>query len=279
MDDRELLAGWVAVWWSAVEDLTTLLDSLSAEDWERPTALPGWDVRAVAAHVAHLETVLATGEEETAEVGEPAHARGVMGHYTEIGVVNRRTTQPAALVDEIRRATATRHAWLQEHPPTDASARPDVAFGGMPWDWRTLLRNRPLDVWLHEQDVRDAVGRPGGEDSPAAVHTADYLSDGLGFVLAKRAGAAPGTTLVLELEGHAPKAFGIGEDGRGHRLDAAPAEPTLRLRTDRGTFVRLAGGRLHGAETLTGLRADGRLVVEGDADLAETLLARIATTP
>ena len=50
MSDQELLAGYADVWWQAIDDFTGLLETLEPEDWDRPTDLPGWDVRAVAAH-------------------------------------------------------------------------------------------------------------------------------------------------------------------------------------------------------------------------------------
>ena len=39
------------------------------------------------------------------------------------------------------------------------------------WNWETLLSNRAVDVWMHEQDIRRAVGRPGGMNTAAAAHT------------------------------------------------------------------------------------------------------------
>ena len=243
MTDQERLAGYVAIWWQAVGDLTALLEELPAEDWSTPTDLPGWDVRAIAAHTAHLEGVLAGNPEETVEVGEPDHARSLMGLYTEQGVVARRDRTADELINEIREAATKRHRALLADPPTDGSAKPDPIFGGVGWDWQTLLRNRPLDLWMHEQDVRRAVGRPGGLDSPAAVHTVDYLSESLGYVLAKRVGAAAGTTVRLDVEGHEPVAYGVDEAGRGRRLSALPDEPTVVISTDRESFAVLAGGR------------------------------------
>ncbi|MGA8248281.1 MAG: maleylpyruvate isomerase family mycothiol-dependent enzyme, partial [Nocardioides sp.] len=199
--DRERLAGYVEVWWQAVEDLIRLLEQVPAEQWSTPTDLPGWDVHACAAHTAHLESVLAGGPEETIELDVPPHAAGLMGRYTEQGVVARRDRTPAELIDEIRVSTNKRRAQLLADPPTDASAKPAVIFGGVDWSWELLLRNRPLDVWMHEQDVRRALGLPGGLDSPAAQHTADYLLESLGMVLAKRAAAPPGSTLVAEVGG------------------------------------------------------------------------------
>jgi uncharacterized protein (TIGR03083 family) len=271
MTDQERLAGYIEVWWESVNDFTALLERLTPEQWSAPTDLPGWDVRAVASHVAHLESILAGGPEETAEVGEPPHVTGFMGLYTEIGVVTRRDRDPDAIINEIREAATARHTTLLVDPPTDAAAKPEVIFGGVPWTWEVLLRNRPLDVWMHEQDVRRAVDLPGGLDTAPAKHTADYLAESLGFVLAKKVGAAAGTTLVLEMAGSEPFGFTVNDAGRGERLPEVPAEPTVRLRMDRATFVVLAGGRRP---------ADPDAVtIEGDTDLGRRVVESMATTP
>lgn len=271
MNDQERLAGYVEVWWQAVEDFTALLDGVPDEQWSTPTDLAGWDVRAVAAHTAHLESILAGGPEETAEVPELPHITGLMGTYTEIGVINRRDAAPAAIVEEIRTAAAARYRALTADPPTDASARPATIFGGVPWNWETLLRNRPLDVWMHEQDVRRAVDRPGGLDTPAALHTTEYLMESFGYVLAKKAQAPAGTTAAVRVAGHEPMAFTVGDDGRGRRLEEVPADATVGLSMDRETFVVLAGGRR--------AVAPDAVEVTGDAALGERLLGVMATTP
>ena len=276
-DDAARLAGYVETWWQAVQDFTALLDQVPDAEWSTPTDLAGWDVRACAAHTAHLESVLAGEPEETADVGEPPHVTGFMGLYTEIGVVNRRDRAPAEIVAEIREVTTRRHEQLLADPPTDPDARPPAIFGGVPWTWEVLLRNRPLDVWMHEQDVRRAVGRPGGLDSRAAQHTADYLIESFGFVLAKKAGAPVGTTAVLDVAGSPTVAFEVvaRDDGktRGRLLPAGelPAAATLALRKDRESFVVRAGGRRKPVE--------GAVTVEGDRALAERVLSMMATTP
>ena len=143
-----------------------------------PTDLPGWDVHAVGAH-----TRTPGGGPRRAlprrpiEFEPPPHVRGLLGYYTEQGVVARRDRTTGQL-RRARSARARRPVGppSRANPPTDGAARPERIFGGVGWDWNRLLRNRPLDVWMHEQDVRRAVGRPGGLDSPAARHTADYLS-------------------------------------------------------------------------------------------------------
>ncbi len=271
MTDKELLAGYIDVWWQAINDFHDVLEQVPADQWSTPTDLAGWDVQACAAHVAHLERTLAGSPEETAEVGEPPHVTGAMGLYTEIGVVNRRDASPDTILNEIREAATTRHTALLAEPPTDASAKPEAMFAGVPWTWGLLLRNRPLDIWMHEQDVRRAVNLPGGMDTAPARHTADYLAETLGFVLAKRVGAPEGTTAVLEVAGSAPVAFAVTDQGRGERLPDVPSDPTVTLRTDRETFIVLAGGRR------TAL--PGEVEMSGDRTLGQQLVEHLATTP
>jgi uncharacterized protein (TIGR03083 family) len=271
MTDQERLAGYIDVWWRAVDDFLGLLEEVPAEQWSTPTDLAGWDVRAVASHTAHLESILAGAPEESAEVGEPPHITGLMGLYTEIGVVNRREASPDEIINEIRSATTARHTALLADPPTDGSAKPEAIFGGVPWDWETLLRNRPLDIWTHEQDVRRAIGRPGNLDSPPAQHTADYLIEAFGYVLAKKVGAPAGTVAVLAVEGSAPAAYTVNDIGRGERLPEIPTDADVTLTMDRESFIVLAGGRR--------APAPGAVRIEGDQELGQRVVAAMATTP
>lgn len=268
MSDEQLLSQYVDLWWSAIDDFTTLLESVPEQQWATPTDLPGWDVHACAAHTAHLESILAGGPEETLQFEPGPHVKSLMAIYTEQGVLARRDRTPAELIKEIRDAATVRHDALVADPPTDASATPTVLFPGVNWDWSRLLRNRPLDVWMHEQDVRRAVEMPGGMDSPAAIHVVDYLSESMGFILAKRAQVPPGTVVRLNVEGHRPRTFAVDADGRGVELDIA--EPNVTLAMDRETFIVLAGGR----RTVT----DG-VTITGDESLGRQILDNLVVTP
>ena len=73
------------------------------------------------------------------------------------------------------------------------------------------------------------------------------------------------------MEGSEPYAFVINDAGRGERLPESPADPTVTLRMDRESFIRLAGGRCD-AEP-------GAVQIQGDQDLAARIVGSLATTP
>ncbi len=198
-----------------------------------------------------------------------------MGYYTEQGVVARRDTSPQDLIAEIRSSADARHAALLADPPTDGRAPAPRTPAGIAWNTETLLRNRPLDVWMHEQDIRRAVDRHGNLDSPGADHTATQLAEALGLVLAKRVAAPPGTTLVAYIGGSEPFAVVVDGSGRGRRQSEIPESPTVALHTDRESFVLLAGGRRTPPEGAVRIEGEGP---EGE-ELGRRVLAEMAVTP
>ena len=271
MSDADRLSALVSVWWEAVDSFTHLLEHVGEDQWDRPTDLPGWDVHAVAAHTAHLEGLLAGRAHDDVEIGDAPHARGMMGQFTEQGVVARRADPADALIRQIREATTARHTELLADPPTDADAPAPGAFGAIGWTTGLLLRNRPLDVWMHEQDIRRALDLPGNLDSAPARHSADYLMESLPFVVGKRAQAPVGSVVRLEVAGHEPVTAVVGDDGRGRPGGADAPPPTVTLTMDRETFIVLAGGRRPAPA--------GDVGIEGDTGLGERVVASMGITP
>ncbi len=270
--DRERLSEYVETWQGAVDDVVALLRDLTDDEWSRPTDLPGWDVRAVAAHLAHLESELSGAEQVPVEVPELEHLTAPSGRHTEAGRVARESLENAELVDELERVAGVRAAELREHPPTDGSGTPPITPAGVSWDWDTLLRNRVVDVWMHEQDIRRALGRPGGMNRPAAAHTLRVLTAGFPYVVGKRVGPPEATTVVLDVTGLHPVHLAVEMSAEGRAVvTTSPVEnPTVTLRMDAETYLVLAGGRAS-AEN-----AD--VSVSGDPDLGRRLLANMALT-
>ncbi|MGH3372615.1 MAG: maleylpyruvate isomerase family mycothiol-dependent enzyme [Nocardioidaceae bacterium] len=271
--DQERLFGYVDSWRSTVDDVVGLLRSLDADDWTRPTDLPGWDVKGVASHLAHLESELAGVKQKRVELPARDHYTAPSSTYTELGLVARDEMSGAQITDELEECARVRHDQLLADPPTDGKGDPPRTPGRIGWDWETLLSNRAIDVWMHEQDIRRAVGRPGGWNTRGAAHTVAVFTRSFPYTVGKRVAPPPGTTVVLDVRGVSPVhlAVEVDDSGRAVPLTADPATPTTTLRMDLETFVILAGGR----------RPPRDLAVEitGDADLAARILAAMAVTP
>ncbi len=108
----------VEVWHTTAGDVVALLRELDEDDWQRPTDLPGWDVRAVASHLAHLESELAGNPQQQVEVPDAPHVVGLMGQFTEAGVA--RASRPVA---RTRSSTSSRAASPRGTPVSPMTRR------------------------------------------------------------------------------------------------------------------------------------------------------------
>jgi uncharacterized protein (TIGR03083 family) len=271
MNDASHLAVLVETWRSAVAEFVALARDLPAEQWDLPTDLDGWSVRDNVAHTAHLEAVLAGAQEETIAVEEAPHIKDLSGLYTEQGVLARRDRDVPSLAEEIERSAAVRYAELQADPPTDGAAAPPRTPAGIPWSTQTLLSNRPLDIWMHEQDIRRAIDRPGGFETAAAEHTMTSFGRALPMVLGKRVAPAAGTSAQIDLLGTGLSwTARIGDDGRAAAVETL-ADPTVLITLEPGEFIVLAGGRRSLEATNPAYR--------GDADLGRAVLNNFGVTP
>jgi len=259
---------YVTAWRQSADDIQELCAGLSAEEWALPTDCPGWTVQDVVAHLAHLECVLATGDD--AELGDQSHA--VASAYTELGVGERRGRDSQELLDELQAAVEKRAKTLQPLPD-DPNATADITPGGIKWSWNTLLSNRALDMWVHEQDIRRAIGKPGGMDAPGAQITTMTLGAGMPYVLGKKVKPATGTMVVWRVTGEVPFeiAAEVGEDGRASKLDASPHNPTARLTMSTEAFTIITAGR-RGPDGLD-------VTIDGDSELGDAVLAAMGVTP
>jgi uncharacterized protein (TIGR03083 family) len=260
------LEPYVQAWSGTVRDVLDLLPTLSDDDWSRPTDCPGWSVHDVAAHLAHLEAMLAAHDARvpagTTNSGTPS------SDYTQAGVDARADRSPEQLIDELAQAFEARGDELADLP--DPAAKPDATPGGVDWTWETLLRNRAIDVWVHEQDIRRAVDRPGSLGSGGAQVTTHTFAAGMPFVLGKRVAPPAGTSVVWNITGEVPLEVGaiIGDDGR-----AAPTvagDPSAILTLTNEAFTVLGAGRR--------ARGEVQVNIEGDQQLGEAVLDAMALT-
>lgn len=268
------LQPYADAWTHSIEAISELVLPLPEAEWNRATPCPGWSVRDVVSHIIGIECE---------QLGDPRpihtvardlrHVVDEFSRYMEVQVDVRRHHTAPEMTSELEYTVIRRARQLRnEKRDPDALVRGPL---GEQVTLETALRLRAFDVWIHEQDLRWALRTPGNWDSPGAYVTRDVLLSGLPKVVAKRAGAPVNSAVVLDV--HGPLEFmrtvRVDAQGRG-TLDEVPSlGPAVQLTMDWETYVRLAAGRVRPAAV-----AD-RVKAEGDADLADAILAHFAVTP
>lgn len=263
------LERYVDAFEQAVRSLLSVADDLDPDDWRRPTDLPGWSVHDIVAHLAAVEHEL-LGEHPPALASYGAHVRGAFGQHMERGVAARRSVPPGDVVDELRTCLDLR---LPQMRAMRAGQPPTRVVADQQWDATELLRNRAFDSWMHEQDVRRAVTRPGNLAGPGAQVTQEMLLGALPVLVARRAGAVAGQSLRLESTGALSFTVDVevGADGRGATSRVPLMDPSAAVRADWETWVRLLGGRMS--------PADAVVEIDGARELALRLVDRLTFTP
>jgi uncharacterized protein (TIGR03083 family) len=262
-----MLPTYVSGWRESADTVLTLAQGLDPTDGAMSTDCPGWTVQDVIAHLAHLESVLCGEASDDGAAG----AAELVSSYTEAGVVERRQASLADVIEQLRTAVEIRSQQLRDLPDDPALPAP-VTPGGIDWSWDVLLRNRCLDMWVHEQDIRRALHRPGGLDTTAAQVATMTFSFAMPYVLGKRVKPAAGTTVRWDVTGEIPVdlAIRIDDDGRAHRVNEIDG-PVTTLSMSTETFTRLAAGRRRGDQV--------DVAIDGDQELGRAILGAMAVTP
>ncbi|MEV6570393.1 maleylpyruvate isomerase family mycothiol-dependent enzyme [Streptomyces sp. NPDC051577] len=268
------LQPYADAWTHSIEAISELVLPLPEREWNRATPCPGWSVRDVVSHVIGIECE---------QLGDPRpihtlprdlrHVVDEFTRYMEVQVDVRRHHTAPEMTSELE-YTVIRRARQLRNEKRDPAAMVRGPLGEQV-TLEEALRLRAYDVWMHEQDLRAALGAPGNWDSPGAYVARDMLLSGLPKVVAKKAGAPANSAVVLDVHGALEFMRTVRVDAAGQgTLDKAPSlGPAVTLTMDWETYVRLAGGRVRPRAV-----AD-RVKVEGDPDLAEAILAHFSVTP
>ncbi|GGV02702.1 hypothetical protein GCM10010260_44480 [Streptomyces filipinensis] len=268
------LQPYADAWTHSIDAISEMVQSLAEGEWNRRTPCPGWSVRDLVSHVIGLDCEM---------LGDPRpihslprdlfHVTTEHQRYMEVQVDVRRHHTAPEMTAELEYTVIRRNRQLRGE-----SRDPGTTVRGPLSAEITLeqaYRTRAFDVWVHEQDLRTALGRPGNLDSPGAAVVRDVLLEALPKVVAKDAGAPRSSAIVFDVHGPVEflRTIRVDIQGRG-TLETTPAlGPAASLTLDWETYVRLACGRV-APEAV----AD-RVKTEGDPDLAAAILRNFAVTP
>jgi len=262
LDKGDVLAGLFGAW----DDIDAVLSTLSDTQWQAPTPLPGWTVHDVVAHIIGTDSFLQgiPTPEADCDVSALPHVHNEVGVLNECWVRHLRPESPSALLDRFRAITGERRNALTVM--TDREWNAETATPAGPDTYGRFMRVRTFDCWMHEQDIREAVGVWAADEvqaGPAAVQTLAEITDGLGYIVGKLGGAPDGSRVAFELTGALQRTLRVVVNGRARVVDDFDgALPTATIQLDAVLFTRLIGGRTTAAENLNAIE------LSGDTELA-----------
>ena len=254
-----------------------LLCALGEKDWTKP-ALRGLDVQGLVGHLTGVEDDVHRGL-----AGDPAVAGASHVESTQAAAVSQAGRSPAQTRADWRRAAdrtldLVRAAGLAEpadrarpadlsepaglaQPTDDPGAK--VAVHGMRLPLRALLVVRAFELWVHDNDIRRAVGLPPSvPDTPVLRLMSDLAARMLPYA-ATRTGLREPVDVHLVLTGPGGGTWEIA-------VGQSPPDPVaVAIVTDVVGFCRLAANRV--------TAADLDLHVTGDPGRAADVLAVVPT--
>jgi uncharacterized protein (TIGR03083 family) len=173
-------------------DLLDLLRALSAVEWEQPTAAAPWVVRDVVAHILGDDVSrLARGRDghqvDGPGPGEPLPA--FIHRFNGQWVDATRRASPRVLIDLLTVTTEQVVTFWASRDP-DALGEPVSWAGPGPAPvWLDCARDA-TEYWVHQQQIREATGRPGGTEPVTLWAILDTFLHAVPLTLADRGGSA-----------------------------------------------------------------------------------------
>ncbi|MEU4653432.1 maleylpyruvate isomerase family mycothiol-dependent enzyme [Streptomyces sp. NPDC023723] len=267
------LQPYADAWTHSIEAISELVQPLVEAEWNRRTPCPGWSVRDVVSHVIGLDSEM---------LGDPRpihtlprdlfHVTNDHQRYMEMQVDVRRHHTAPEMTSELEYMIIRRNRQLRNES-RDPGAKVRAPLG-TELTLEESMRRHAFNVWAHEQDLRAALGRPGGLDSPGAHVARDVLLDELPRIVAEDADAPRSSAVVFDVHGPIEflRTIRVDIQGRG-TLETAPAlGPAATLILDWETYVRLACGRT------TPEAVSDRVKAEGDPELTTAILRHFTVT-
>jgi uncharacterized protein (TIGR03083 family) len=267
--DRDRTVELLATEFAAV---TSLLSGLADGQWEVGTCLPGWTVHDVVAHLMGTELQLCGRPPPEVDVSHLTHMRNPIATANEAWVESLRPWDPAEMAAGWEAVTADRLSVLAAMTQAEFDA-PAWTPVGRDETYGRFMRIRHFDCFMHEHDIRFALGLPGRSDPDHLGSCLDEVATGLGYIVGRRASLPDGSRAEIRLTGEPARTYRVLVDGRASVVESfdGPATAGIELPTDR--FLRLTGGRRDG-----GSGPVDQVGLTGDTVLGRRLVDHLAFT-
>jgi uncharacterized protein (TIGR03083 family) len=257
-------------------ELMSLLRGLRPEDWRRPTACALWSVKDIVAHLLDscLRRLSFGRDRQDATPDRPvtSHTELVqyLNHLNAEWIAASRRLSPSVLMDFMDLAVPQLHAFFHSLDP-HAPALFGVAWAGeeVSDNWFDMGREY-TERWLHQQQIREAVGAAGLTGRKWLNPALDIFMRALPFTY-REVRAEPGTAVELEISGEAGGVWTlVREESRWVLSTGAGDGPAARVRLDQDAAWKLFSKGLSPEQARRSIR------LEGDPILGRPVLGSLA---
>ncbi len=240
-----------------------LLRGLPPAAFDTPTALPGWRIREVVAHLVTTDRGSVTGGILPSALGRGTDRLETWNER----VIPAWAARPVPdLIDGLERWGRRFERLIRTIPAPAWRANITTNWG--PGSGSAIWA-RAYDEWVHRQDIRRALGRPDeriGLSAPAGL-----LLRAIGYLTPRRMGGRAGR-VAISLDGGELAEWLVDLSARsGGPVGPADEGSDARIQADGPAFIMASAGR----DPFDSLRSSGELTIEGDEALAQAFLSNV----
>ncbi len=254
--------------------LLDLCATFSPDDWAKPTVHADRNVKDLVAHLldGSLRRLAIQRDGHFLQAPDMRSFEDMVAFIQQLNrewIIASKRLSPRVLVDLMMRADEEVAALFASLDPQSPSAF-GVAWAGEEWSesWFDMAREY-TEKWHHQQQIRDAVGRPGFTERRFLYPALDTFMRGAPHAY-RSTRAEEGTTIAVVIRGEAGGKWHLVCDGdRWLLVTDCPNEPTTTIELETDDAWRL---------WTKGIARDvarSKAIVQGDASLAEPLFTMV----
>jgi uncharacterized protein (TIGR03083 family) len=255
-------------------ELLRLLADLSPDDWARPTAAPQWSVKDVAAHLLGGDVWILAGKRDRfhppdSEIQEYTQLVALVNRLNGEWVLAARRMSPRLLMDFLTFTGPEVEACFASLDPVKMGGPVSWAGPEPAPQWFDIAREF-TERWHHQQQIRDATGRPPLYDPYFFSPVLDTFVRALPHNF-RDTKAPTGSTVRFEISGDAGGVWFLYKEERAWMLVLnSSSEPSAEVILPQDTAWRLF------TKGIDRQAARARAVIRGDAGLLAPIFATTA---
>ena len=257
-----------------LDSLLDLLSGLSAEDWSKPTACALWSVKDIAQHLLGGDvSILSRKRDAFLFTGGPIQSWDelvtLINSLNDQWVKATRRLSPRLLCDLLR-LTGTQVCECFQSLDPDALGEPVNWAGPGPAPvWLDLAREY-TERWHHQQQIRDAVGKPGLKQPKFFAPALDAFVRALPHTY-RDVQAAEGTAVALTISGDSGGRWSLlREQGRWNHYLGLDQDAQAEVVMDQEVAWRLF------TKGISKHEARNRVTISGDQTLGLKALEMVS---